>query len=67
VANDQDRFRVTVSAADRTAMRGWWSDQGVARDKFRDWTGSHGNLAQPRVTLTDETKGTPLTNWPEAP
>jgi hypothetical protein len=48
-------------------MRGWWNDQEVARDKFRNWIGSHGNLTQPRVTLTDETERTLLTSWPEVP
>jgi hypothetical protein len=65
VTSEQDRFRVAVSSAGRTVMRGWWSDQEVARDKFRSWIGSHGNLTQPRVTLTDETDGTLLTCWPE--
>ncbi|MDH6549842.1 hypothetical protein M2162_003939 [Streptomyces sp. SAI-041] len=35
--------------------------------KFRDGIGSHGNLAQRRITLTDETDGTLLTGWPEEP
>jgi hypothetical protein len=67
VTSDQERFRVTVSSAGRTVMRGWWGDEGVARGKFRDWIGSHQNLTDPRFTLTDETDGTLLTSWPEEP
>ncbi|MFK4100863.1 hypothetical protein ACI2L1_12465 [Streptomyces sp. NPDC019531] len=61
----QERFRVAVSCAGGTIMRGWWSDQEVAREKFRNWIGSHGNLTQPLITLTDEIDGILLTSWPE--
>jgi hypothetical protein len=46
-------------------MRGWWSDQEVARGKCRNWVGSHGNLSQPRITLTDRIDSMLLTsfNW----
>ena len=65
--SDQERFRVTVSSAGRTVMRGWWGDEGVARGKFRDWIGSHRDLVEPRFILTDENDGTLLTSWPEEP
>jgi hypothetical protein len=65
VTSDQERFRVTAFSADHTVMRGWWADEGVARGKFRDWIGSHRDLAKPRFTLTDETDGTLLTSWPD--
>lgn len=48
-------------------MSGWWADEAVARDKFRDWIGSHRDLVEPRFTLTDENDGTLLTSWPEEP
>nr|WSZ15611.1 hypothetical protein OH837_20930 [Streptomyces canus] len=67
MTGEQERFRITVSSAGRTVMRGWWADEAVARDKFRDWIGSHRNLAEPHFTLTDETDGIPLTSWPEEP
>ena len=67
VTSEQERFRITVSSAGRTVMCGWWAGEAVARDKFRDWIGSHRDLAEPHFTLTDETDGTLLTSWPEEP
>lgn len=67
MTSEQERFRITVSSASRTVMSGWWADEVAARDKFRDWIGSHRDLAEPHFTLTDETDGTLLTSWPEEP
>ncbi|WP_328749657.1 hypothetical protein OHT57_29945 [Streptomyces sp. NBC_00285] len=67
MTGEQERFRIAVSSAGRTVMRGWWPDEVVARDKFRDWIGSHRDLVEPHFTLTDETEGIVLTSWPEEP
>ncbi|WP_405471264.1 hypothetical protein [Streptomyces canus] len=67
MTSEQERFRITVSSAGRTVMRGWWADEAVARDKFRHWIGSHQDLDKPHFTLTDETDATLLTSWPEEP
>ncbi|MFJ9099527.1 hypothetical protein ACIRJM_13710 [Streptomyces sp. NPDC102405] len=67
MTSEQERFRITVSSAGRAVMRGWWVDEVVARNKFRDWIGSHQDLGEPHFTLTDETDGTLLTSWPESP
>ncbi|MFG2469194.1 hypothetical protein ACGFXB_27570 [Streptomyces canus] len=67
MTSEQERFRVTVSSAGRTVMSGWWADEGVARDKFRHWIGSHRDLIEPHFTLSDENAGTLLTSWPEEP
>jgi hypothetical protein len=60
-----DRFRVTLTAAGRTVMRGWWASETVARGKFRDWIGEHGGRSGARITLVDEETGTVLTTWPD--
>ncbi|QUC62999.1 hypothetical protein IOD14_43095 [Streptomyces sp. A2-16] len=65
MTSEQGRFRVTVSSAGRPVMSGWWADEVVARDKFRDWIGSHRDLVQPHFTLSDENDGSLLTSWPE--
>ena len=64
MTSDQERFRITVSSAGRPVMRGWWADEARARDKFRDWIGSHRDLVEPHFTLVDEETGTVLTTWP---
>lgn len=60
-----DRFRVTLAAAGRTVMNGWWASEATARRKFRDWIGEHGSRSGARITLVDEETGTVLTTWPD--
>lgn len=60
-----DRFRVTLTAAGRTVMRGWWASETVARGKFRDWIGEHGSRPGARITLVDEEVGAVLATWPD--
>ena len=60
-----DRFRVTLTAAGRTVMRGWWASETVARGKFRDWIGEHGSRPGAVITLVDEEAGIVLTTWPD--
>lgn len=60
-----DRFRVTLAAADREVMNGWWASEETARSKFRDWIGEHGSRPGARITLVDEETDTVLTTWPD--
>jgi hypothetical protein len=60
-----DRFRVTLAAADRQVMNGWWTSEATARRKFRGWIGEHGSRPGARITLVDEETGAVLTTWPD--
>lgn len=60
-----DRFRVTLTAAGRTVLNGWWASEATARSKFRDWIGEHGSRPGARITLVDEETGTVLTTRPD--
>lgn len=60
-----DRFRVTLAAAGREVMNGWWASEETARSKFRDWIGEHGSRPGARITLVDEETDTTLTTWPD--
>jgi hypothetical protein len=59
------RYRVTLTAHGRTIADGWWEDEVVARRKFTRWVGEYGGRPGGHVTLTDETTGQLLTEWPD--
>jgi len=58
-----DRFHLTLSAAGRPVMHGWWPLEATARGKFTRWVGS--GVADARVVLVDEATGQTLAQWPE--
>lgn len=60
--NSPDRFHLTLAAAGRPAMHGWWGSEATARDKFTRWVGR--GSVDARVTLVDEAMGTVLEEWP---
>lgn len=60
--SDADRFHLTLSAAGRPTMHGWWADEATARTKFTRWVGWE--VAGARVVLVDETTGETLAEWP---
>lgn len=63
--NDQ-RYHLTLIADGQPVAHGWWADEEVARRRFTEWVGEHGQPGV-RVTLVDEETGTVLTVWPEEP
>ena len=58
-----DRFHLTLTAAGRPAMHGWWSSEVTARGKFTRWVGDWGRNGV-RIVLVDEATGTTLEEWP---
>ncbi|MFJ6564694.1 hypothetical protein ACIQMV_33540 [Streptomyces sp. NPDC091412] len=61
---DSQRFYLTVTAAGRLVMHGWWGSETTARRKFSSWVGEYGSMPGARITLTDEQQGSVLTSWP---
>ncbi|WP_406418479.1 hypothetical protein [Streptomyces sp. NBC_01614] len=61
---EPERYHLTLTAAGRPAMHGWWGSEGVARAKFTRWIGSRGSVPSARVTLVDEQTGEELDSWP---
>jgi len=57
------RFHLTLSAAGRPAMHGWWAREATARDKFRAWVSDWG-VGGVRIVLVDEETGQTLDEWP---
>jgi hypothetical protein len=60
---DEQRFHLTLAAAGRPVMHGWWPLESTARSKFTRWVGS--GVADARVMLVDEATGETLAEWPE--
>ncbi|MGX1116379.1 hypothetical protein RKD37_001742 [Streptomyces ambofaciens] len=60
------RYRVTVTTDGQPLLRGWWTDETVARRKYTSWIGEHGSRPGARVILVDEETGKTLTEWPDA-
>lgn len=58
------RYHLTLTAAGRPVMHGWWSSESTARDQFRSWVGEHG-LPGARIVLVDEEAGEELASWPD--
>lgn len=58
------RYRVTLALDGRTVLRGWWGSEPNARRQFAGLVGEYGRPGA-HVTLTDETTGVVLTEWPE--
>ena len=65
-SNQPARYHLTLTAAGRPAVQGWWGSEAVARGKFSKWIGLS-KEPDARVTLVDEETGTVLTTWPEEP
>ena len=62
--NHPGRYHLTLTVGGRPMMHGWWDDEAVARDRFRDWIGERGSMPGARVALVDEETGEPLDSWP---
>lgn len=60
---DPNRFHLTLTAAGRPAMHGWWGSEVTARGKLATWIGSWGAPGV-TITLVDEETGTVLEEWP---
>jgi hypothetical protein len=58
-----DRYHLTLTAAGRPAMHGWWSSEVTARGKFAAWVGSWG-VPGAQIVLVDEETGETLAEWP---
>jgi hypothetical protein len=58
-----DRFHLTLTAAGRPVMHGWWAKESTARRQFRSWVGEHGQPGA-RIVLVDEASGDVLAEWP---
>lgn len=61
-----ERYHVTLTAAGRPLMHGWWGSKSTADAKFKEWVGDYGRPGS-RITLVDEVTGAVLTTWPEEP
>jgi hypothetical protein len=59
-----DRYHLTLTAAGRPVMHGWWAKESTARRQFRSWVGEHG-LPGARIVLVDEATGDVLESWPD--
>ncbi|MFF4044981.1 hypothetical protein [Streptomyces sp. NPDC001816] len=66
-AVNSGRYHLTLTAAGRAMMHGWWGSETTARRQFSAWVGERGSLPGARITLTDEETGTVLTTWPADP
>ncbi|MGW0626405.1 hypothetical protein [Streptomyces sp. NPDC002758] len=60
---DPQRFRLTLTAAGRPVMHGWWGSEATARHKFTRWIGEHGSSGA-RIVLVDTETGETLATWP---
>ena len=58
-------FHLTLTAAGRPVMHGYWPDRAVAEGKFTTWIGAYGNLPAARVVLVDEQEHRVLASWPD--
>jgi len=58
-----DRYHLTLTAAGRPAMHGWWPSEVTARGKFATWVGSWG-VPGAQIVLVDEETGETLAEWP---
>lgn len=58
-----NRFHLTLTAAGRPAMHGWWGSEATARAKFTRWVGDWGREGV-RIVLVDEETGRTLETWP---
>ncbi|WP_030168865.1 hypothetical protein [Streptomyces sp. NRRL S-813] len=58
------RYHVTLSAAGRPVLHGWWDSEPTARPKFTSIVGEHGRDGV-TITLVDEETGETLTTWPD--
>ncbi|MFI8351282.1 hypothetical protein [Streptomyces sp. NPDC085596] len=58
------RYHLHLTLDGQSTMHGWWNNLAVARRKHTQTVGEYGQPGA-RVTLTDETTGELLTEWPE--
>ncbi|MGW2707248.1 hypothetical protein [Streptomyces sp. NPDC001340] len=61
------RYHLTLTAADRAMMHGWWGSETTAHRQFAAWVGERGSLPGARIILTDEGTGSVLMTWPTEP
>jgi hypothetical protein len=62
---NDERYHLTLAAAGRPMMHGWWGSEATARSMLPVWVGNWGGLPDARVTLVDEETGETLTTWPD--
>lgn len=68
MAEDLERYHLTLTLDGRQAMNGWWGSEATARRQFTRWIGEHGSVDGARVVLVDELEQLVLASWPdEAP
>ncbi|MFL6096096.1 MAG: hypothetical protein ACJ71Y_11660 [Blastococcus sp.] len=65
MAENPDRYHLTLFVDGKSAMQGWWPLESTARDQLPVWVGSWGGLPDARITLVDEETGATLTTWPD--
>lgn len=65
--DESGRYHLTLAAAGRPMMQGWWGSEAVARRKFSSWVGERGDLDGARITLVDEVEQRQLAVWPDEP
>lgn len=62
--DDEGRYRLTLTLADRQVMRGWWAEETVARGQIPTWVRDWG-VEGARITLVDTADGTVIHRWPD--
>lgn len=62
-AVNPERYHLTLTAAGRPVLHGWWGDEAVARGKFTTLVGEQGRDGV-RIVLVDEETGDELDSWP---
>lgn len=67
MTDSPDRFHLQLTSAGRPVQHGWWGSEVTARRKLAGWVGEYGAMPGVRITLTDETTGTVLAEWPDSP
>lgn len=60
------RYHLTMYAAGRPVLDGWWDSEATARRKFRSLVGEQGRDGV-TIVLVDEDTGALLDNWPKEP
>lgn len=65
MADDLERYRLTLTLDGRQAMNGWWASEKTARRQFKVWIGERGSMPGARVVLVDELEQLVLASWPD--
>jgi hypothetical protein len=65
VADDLERYHLTLTLDGRPAMQGWWGSEATARRQFKVWIDERGSMPGVRITLVDEEEQRVLASWPD--